>query len=113
MSQTAQNQRRSYRFNHLDDVNTRRKVGNAAHALMSSSGQARGDMAYSQAEALVDSLIDLYGTIQGELPSFHQDQHSQDVARRLEHLEKAVHSYREAFESGFFADGTKDQAKQG
>ena len=99
-----QNQRRRYRLNHLEDINCRRKVANAAHELMSPADQFRETMAYSQAEALVDALVDLYGTMEGDLPSFGQGPHGQEVARRLQHLEKAVHAYRRAFEEGFFGE---------
>ncbi len=99
-----QSQKRPYRLNHLEDANCRRKVAHAAGELMSPLGQHQESMAYDQAEALVDALVDLYGAREGKLPSFGQDRHGREVARRLEHLERAAHAYRRAFEGSFFGD---------
>ena len=99
-----QSQKRPYRLNHREDANCRRKVAHAAGELMSPLSQFQEAMAYDQAEALVDALVDLYGAREGEVPSFGQDCHGQEVARRLQHLEKAVHAYRCAFEGSFFRD---------
>lgn len=98
-----QNGKRGYRLNHLEDANCRNKIANAARELMSPTSQFQETSAYNHAEALVDALVDYYGIREGELPFFGQDRHGREVARRLEHLEKAVRAYRQAFEEGAFS----------
>ena len=95
-----QDQRRHYRWNQREDVSCQRKVAKAARDLMAPGGHFRKETAYNLAESLVDALVDLYTVCEGELPSFGQDRHSREVARRLDCLESAARAYRQAFEKG-------------
>jgi hypothetical protein len=82
-----------------DSLKNRRKVGEAAYTLMSPSLGLDPTLEYSRAEGLVDALVDLYGTIEGEWPTFGDQRHNENLVLRLRHLEKAVRSYRQAFET--------------
>jgi hypothetical protein len=82
-----------------DSLKIRRKVGEAAYSLMSPSLGLDPTLEYARAEGLVDALVDLYGSIEGEWPTFGDQRHNENLVIRLRHLEKAVRSYRQAFET--------------
>ncbi len=82
-----------------ESLKIRRKVGEAAYTLMSPSLGLDPTLEYARAEGLVDALVDLYGTIEGEWPTFGDQRHNENLIVRLRHLEKAVRSYRQAFET--------------
>ena len=91
--------RRRHSAIYRDSLKSRRKVGEAAYTLMSPSLGLDPTLEYARAEGLVDALVDLYGTIEGEWPTFGNERHRENLALRLRHLEKAVQAYRKAFET--------------
>ena len=82
-----------------DSLKIRRKVGEAAYTLMSPSLGLDPTVDYARAEGLIDALVDLYGAIEGEWPTFGDQRHNENLVIRLRRLEKAVRSYRQAFET--------------